>query len=377
MEIINLGIFTDEPNLGSGFATVSRYFADYLSKKSDLKIMYFGRWGQERYFKKSPTKSNLSYDYIPCQGGTWDKYLINAIIKHYGLNILLTIDDWWSIDGFLYAAKTHNIPFHFMSPLDSLPIHKEAYKRFSQVDTLYIPNRSWKIIKSHNENINVKYLPYGCDTEIFKSIPNLKNDNFTFLWIGRNEPRKDLRSAILAFEKIQEKYDDVNLLVKTNWKSQESSVLRVYIIEKNLSVIGEQSTKGSPEELIGTYNQGHALLCTSKAGGFELQLLESMACEISVLVTDWNFMNEHVIHGQNGFKVPYDGLELTSDGRMWANIDTDELANYMSFCVNNREHLLKMGRLARIYVQQKYRWKDSAEVLYKSIVGEDDVEIKT
>jgi len=249
--------------------------------------------------------------------------------------------------------------------------------RFSQIDTLYIPNRSWKIIKSHNENINVKYLPHGCDTEIFKPIPNLKSDKFTFLWIGRNEPRKDLRSAILAFEKTQEKYDDVNLLVKTNWKSPESSVLRIYIIEKNLSVIEEQSKRGPHKELTKTYNQGHALLCTSKAGGFELQLLEAMACEIPVLVTDWNFMNEHVIHGQNGFKVPYDGLELTSDGRMWANIDTNELANYMMLCVNNRENLLKMGKLARIFVQQKYRWEDSAEVLYKSIIGEDDVEIKT
>ena len=143
-------------------------------------------------------------------------------------------------------------------------------------------------------------------------------------------------------------------------------------MEKNLAVIGEQSKKGSPKELVRTYNRGHLLLCTSMAGGFELQIIEAMGCEVPVLATDWNFMNENIIHGQNGFKIPYKNLERLSDGRIWANIDEKELSAYMDYCINHRDNLAKMGKWARENVKETYKWEDCGEVLYKSIVGEND-----
>lgn len=367
---MKVGIFSDEPNLGTGFSVVCRYFAEYLDKKSDLEVIYFGRWGQEKYFKRTPRKTDFPYKYVPCQGGTWNKKLVDAIIKRYKIDALLTIDDWWSIDGLLYATKSHKIPFHFMTPLDSLPIPLEAYEKFRQVDALYIPNRSWKIIKTREkEKVNVKYLPYGCDTKIFKPIPSLKNDKFTFVWIGRDEPRKNLRSAILAFEKMCNKFD-VELLIRMDWRIPTAIRTEIYLGKKNLPIIQEKLTRCPHGELAKTYNRGHVLLCTTKASGFELQPIEAMACEIPALVTDWNFMNEHIIDGKNGFKVPYDNLETVSFNRVWANIDVEKLANYMElFLKDNRKTVARMGQWARKYIQQNYKWSDSAKVLYESIIS--------
>jgi len=380
MKVINIGVFADEPNLGSGFSVVCGKFAEYLSKYSDLRVIFFGRWGQERYFRKTSLKGNFPYEYVPCQGGTWDKDLVDAIVKRYKIDVLLTIDDWWSIDAFLHASKSHRIPFHFITPLDALPIPKEAYKKFRQVDALYIPNRSWKTIKMHEEKVaegdkrkkvNVIYHPYGCDTKIFNPIPSLKNNDFTFIWIGRHEPRKNLRSAILAFEKMHKKYD-VRLLIRTNWKIRSAIDMRIYIAKRRLPVIREQSVKCSHGEITKTYNRGHALLCTSKAGGFELQIIEAMACGIPALVTDWNFMNEHILHEQNGFRISYDNLRKQSHGGIWANIDVEELANYMRLCVKNQKAISKMGQWARKFVEEKYRWSDSAKALYESITSNLD-----
>jgi len=353
MRVINLGVFADKPNLGTGFSVVCGKFAEYLSKYSDLRIIYFGRFGQERHFKKTPLKSDFPYEYVPCQGGTWDEDLVNAIIKRYKINMLLTIDDWWSIDGFLHASKSHRIPFHFLTPLDALPIPKEAYKRFRQVDALYIPNRSWKIVKMHEgEKVNVMYHPYGCDTKIFNPVPSLKNNAFTFIWIGRHEPRKNLQNAILAFEKMHKKYD-VKLLIRTNWKTRNAINVRLYAAKRRLPIIREQSTNCPHEEITKTYNRGHVLLCTSKAGAYELQIVEAMACEMPALVTDWNFMNEHIVHGRNGFTISYDNLRKQARGGTWANIDINELAEYMDFCVNNQEMINKLGQGARKFVKQK------------------------
>lgn len=370
MKVLILGIFADEPFLGTGFSIVCSNLANYLSKKSDLKIIYFGRWGQEKYFRKKPLKTDFPYDYVPCQGGTWDKGLIDAIIRCYKIDILLTEDDWWSVDGFLYAVKSYKIPFHLITPIDALPINREAYNKFRQVNTLYIPNRSWEIIKMRDERINVKYFPHGCDSNIFKPIPEIKHEKITFIWSGRDEHRKNLRGAILAFEKICSKYD-VELLIRTDWTMPSTMELRTYLTRKKLPIVHEQAMRGFHKDLAQTYNRGHVFLCTSKAGGFEIQPIEAMACGVPALITNWNFMNEHIVHGRNGFKIPYDNLEILPDGRTWANIDVNDLAMFMELCITNQKNISSMGQWARKYVEKKYKWEDSAEILYKSITMEN------
>jgi len=365
-----VGIFADEPFLGTGFAIVCSNIANLLSKKSDLRIIYFGRYGQESFFRKKPLKSGFPYEYVPCQGGTWDKDLIDAIIRHYKIDILITEDDWWSIDGFLYATKLNKIPFHLITPIDALPINPEAYNKFRQVKVLYVPNRSWEIIKMRDEKINVKYFPHGCDSNIFVPNPKIKHEKFTFVWSGRDELRKNLEGAILAFERIHEKYD-VELLVRTDWNMPNAIKKRTYLIEKKLPIVHEQAMRGFHNDLAQTYNRGHVFLCTSKAGGFEMQSIEAMACGIPALVTDWNFMNEHIINGKNGFNIPYDNLEVLSDGRVWANIDVTLLAGFMELCINEWKNTSSMGQWARKYVKEKYRWENSAETLYESITMEN------
>jgi len=365
-----LGIFADEPYLGTGFAIVCSNLAHQLSEKSDLKVIYFGRFGQENWFRKKPLKVKFPFTYVPCGGGTWQKDVIDAVIRHYKLDIILTEDDWWSIDGFLNASKSNNISFHLITPIDGLPISSEAYRKFKEVDALYIPNLSWKIIKLHDEKINVKYLPHGIDRNMFKPIPESKNDVFTFIWSGsRVEERKNLNGAIFAFEKICKRFD-VRLLIRTNWNLPDAKNVRYYISRRKLPVDFELSGLGFHHDLTRTYNKGHVFLCTSKAGGFEMQPLEAMLCEVPALITNWKFMNEHIIAGKNGFLIPYDNLTVLEDGRMWANIDIEELANCMEFCINNQEYVKGMGKWARKYVEKKYKWEDSAEILYKSIVGD-------
>jgi len=365
---LRLGFFGDAPDLGTGMGIVGSYLVYYLENISpSLRTIYFGRYGQQKGFAKNSLISEFPFEYVPCQGGTWTANMIGEIVKHYNLDVLATIDDWWSIRGFLSVAKRLKKPFHFITPLDSLPIHPMAYSVFKKCDKIYVPNRSWKIINKHLNQDKALYLPYGVDVRRFRSVPQFKEDKFTFVWVGRDEKRKALGRAILAFEAVCKSYD-TQLLIRTDWRIPNAVRTRLYIEKRNLPVITEQITRCNHSELAKTYNRGHVLICSSKAGGFEMSITEAMACEVPALVTNWNFMNEHIVHGKNGFKIPCDHLETVSFNRIWGSIDINKLAFVMKWCVEHQELVKGMGRWGRQWVMENHlNWREQTKRLYNGI----------
>jgi len=370
-----IGVFGDEPNLGTGFATVCSNLAYYLSNYSDLRVIYFGRYGQKIGFSPQSSTYDFPFEYVPCEGGTWNRDLIAAITSHYKLDALFSEDDWWSTQGFMDVSQLMKKPFHLLAAIDSLPIHPLGYKMMSQASKVYVPNRSYKIMNEHYKSNKVEFLPHGVNTMIFRPLP-LKNDIFTFVWIGRDEDRKALGRTILAFEQIQNKYD-TQLLIRTNWSMPDAIQTAQYIEKKKLKVIPQNMERCPYNQLAKVYNQGHVLVCSSKAGAFELQVPEAMACELPALVTDWNFMNQHIEHGINGFLVPCEEFVTVSWNRIWGNIDINLLAQYMKWCLEHQKEIADMGRYARFFVQEKYSWKEITKTLYSGILstlGEDNVQ---
>lgn len=208
-----IGLFADYPSMPTGMATVCSNLALNLSKLStETRIIYFGRFGQERGFSKQFAMHNnaMYYDLCNSEGGVWNPRTVIEAVEYHNIDYILSEDDFFSASGLIRASMKTKKPLHLICPIDSLPIHPRAYDIFNRCTKVYIPNSSYKLIK------NGVYLPHGVDSTVFfpESVPK---DLFTFVWVGRDEPRKALGRTILAFQRMYKKAK-CQLLIHSDWR---------------------------------------------------------------------------------------------------------------------------------------------------------------
>lgn len=378
--MITLGILADFPSAATGMAVVCHNLANEIAKMEKCRVIYFGRWGIEEAMKTrgltsfeeqhgySDEFSGKTYAYVPVIGGVWQDRLVKELIEKFGVQIVFSEDDWFSAEGLVKATQKYKVPFHFLTPIDSLPIPREAYKIFRKCTKVYVPNRSYQLIK------NGHFLPHGVDSETF--FPTKKKfKEFTFLWMGRDEERKALGRAILAFEKVYDKVD-MRLAIRTGWRTINKktgkgglSTLKYLKQHPEMPILRDEMTNCLPSRLNTIYNACHVFLCTSKAGGFEMSVTEAMSSGIPVLCTDMPFMNEHIINEKNGFLIPIESYctDPWGHGRMWGNISIEKLAEKMLWCAQNPEKVKVMGNWASKWVRKKYKWEDQAKTLIREM----------
>jgi glycosyltransferase involved in cell wall biosynthesis len=386
-----LGVFGDLPSARTGMAIVLNNLAKRLTPH--FRVIYFGRFGLDKEFAQETTiLSGYRYEYVPCQGGVWDRELCVRIIDHYKLDYIFTEDDWFSIGGLVAAGNFWDIPVHLLTPIDSLPIHPMAYDMFSRCDKIYVPNRSYAtfngkkrfgsvtdpIKKRVGEYIKSVYLPHGIDTKEFYPTKVDRENEFTFLWLGRLEQRKAPDVLIKAFEKVSN-ITDARLYIRTDWQTPIGQKYAKTIQKKNLPVTMDVATDVAHTSMNTIHNMADVFLCTAMAGGFEMGIVESAATENPAIVTDWTFMNDNIIHKKTGLLVPVESYEHPTMGgtasiakdRMWGKPSVDGLADAMYHMYMNRHETVRMGINAREFVTERFNWDEVAKTLAKEILNND------
>jgi len=382
--MLTIGVFADQPFASTGFANVCRNIANELTRYAN--VIYFGRYGRKEGFdKKISLLPEQYFAYVATQGGVWDEHMCKQLIERYNIDVVFSEDDWYSIGGLANACAYHKIPFHFHTPIDSIPISKDAYKIFSMCNVVYIPNRSWinidgkkrfnwiskDVSQRGGERIKAVYLKHGVDPTLFKPMKVERDDTFTFLWIGRIEPRKAPSRMIKAFEKLS-KVADVRLFMRSDWSTPLATQVLKYIYRKNLPVTTDQMTNCGHGELAKIYNVADVNVVTAKAGGFELSTIEAGACGKPTIVTDWTYMSDVVVDGVTGIRVPVEGFTHPPIGyndreRIWGNISVEKLYEAMLYCYTNQGAMDIMGRSAMRHVYKEYNWNDVGKKLWSYI----------
>lgn len=372
--MLTLGILADLPTGCTGMAVVCHNLAYHLTRIYDdeIRLIYFGRWGlgKNEGFDDNSV-SYEGYEVVNCEGGVWKAETVEGLVRKYNVDMIFSEDDWWSMRGLALGAKRTKKSFYFMTPIDALPIQREALMAFHKYCRLvFVPNKSYRFIK------NGVYLPHSVDWMTIKPVRARAFDKFTFLWIGRCESRKAPMRAIRAFEKIYRK-DDCGLVMRSNWGESPSSMLvHRYIRQKRLPIIQDRMSNCPHSYLANIYSACNAYISSSKAGACEMGILEAHACALPVLATDWTFMSENVINGKNGFLIPVEGYDIMEKpkqggvegrGRFWGNISIDKLAEKMRWLVQNQDKAKKMGFRGFDHVRKNNTWKDIAIELYETI----------
>lgn len=229
------------------------------------------------------------------------------------------------------------------------------------------------VLLKNNIEKKISVVPLGVDTNVFDStIDNSqKNANYVFFTIGKWEKRKGHDVLIDCFNRAFKNNDNVELWLVTHnpFLSREEESEWIKLIDKSplknkIRLFPRIQTHPQLAELISYTNCG---IYISRAEGWNLELLESMAMNKPVITTNYSAHTEYCTV-DNSFLVNIDSDELAIDNKWffgtsnWAELGTsqfDQIIDYMQHCYKNRISHNKPG----IETAQKLSWENAANLL--------------
>jgi len=173
---------------------------------------------------------------------------------------------------------------------------------------------------------NIKLIFNGVDLPKVK--PQKKWSDFTFLFVGRNEPRKGVNVLRQAFKQIKKHYPQVKL-----------------------RLIGPGFKLVSQAKLHQEMFKAHCLVLPSLREGHPLVLFEAWAHKLPIIATKVGSLSKFVTQ-DNGYLVPPN--------------DPKALAWAMKQAINN-QYLNIFGQNGYLKVAKDYTWKKTVKHYYQAL----------
>lgn len=217
-----------------------------------------------------------------------------------------------------------------------------------------------------NSNLEVAVTPFGVDTEKFsrKYSNSKKNLDFVIGNIKMLKPKYGVKEIILAVDKIVKDRDfveqaGINIRFKIYGDGEQKKELYQIVKERNLEETVEFLGK-IPNDKVPDALNGFDVFCAFSqldSESFGVAVVEAMAMEVPVVVSDVDGFKEVVDDSVTGFIVPRDDIEGCAEALKKLILDSD---------LRDR-----IGKAGRKRVLNFYDWKknvDLMEDLYCKVV---------
>lgn len=253
-------------------------------------------------------------------------------------------------------------------PIFELDTFTEVEKHhLSYCDTLIVCSEWAKqVIKDNGINVETAVVPLGIDPSIFYPSSFVKEGPYKFFTAGKWEIRKGHDVLLQAFEAAFNEEDDVelHLLCNNPFPQCNSAAWERYYktsrLGNKITIHPRQETQQDVANLMRQMDCGVFL---SRAEGFNLELLECMACGLDIVYTDYSGHTEFA----RGRAVYTDKREKANDGVWfhgqgnWLYLDDclDQIVEHMrdAYEHRNRTDAIISGR------RHLYTWQNSAKKL--------------
>jgi len=195
-------------------------------------------------------------------------------------------------------------------------------------------------MKSHSNNININQ---AVDINLFKPIASFHEEN-TILCVARIHPEKGIEDLIHATPIIFKKFPNIKIKIigrvdDKNYLKKIQKLIKELDCIQNIEFVGPIAHN----DLVKWYNLCKIFVLTSKTEEQSIVTLEAMACGKPVVVTKVGALPEFIEDGSNGFLIDLKQPE--------------ELAEKITFLMNDEELRKKIGIQARNTIVEKFSWE--------------------
>lgn len=258
-------------------------------------------------------------------------------------------------------------------PFFELDKFKDTEKHHLSVPHKVLVASEWarRIVEEEVGRDEVYVVPLGVDTSIFYP-PEEQSDNkeYTFFNIGKWEKRKGHDILVKAFDKAFTKSDNAHLLMCPHNPFLNEKQLEQWIGMYQNAKLAHKIHIAQPHQshrgVADMIRQCDCGVFPSRAEGWNLELLEGMACGKPVITTNYGAHTEYVdednsyLIGVEDVEDAYDGMWFFGEGR-WAELDLDQeeqLIEHMRYCYNERPN-----NPAGLETAGRFTWTNTVEQL--------------
>jgi len=258
-----------------------------------------------------------------------------------------------------------------MIEVDGFPA--EWVRQANEMDEVWVPsgfNRDGFLASGLKRPAVV--MPLGVDVDHFHpGIRGVRNPAGDFVFLASFEwgERKRADMILKVFNQTFRRSDPVVLVCKVINVNKATNV-RAQIEALGLSSSGGRiaflHNREFPYHQLGAlYRSADCYVSAGRGEGWDMPLMEAMACGLPAIATDWGAHTEFV-HGGIAYPLRIRGL-LAADARApyykgfrWADPDPDHLAHLFRHVAENREEAAGKGRLAAAEMAAKWTWGHAA-----------------
>ena len=264
---------------------------------------------------------------------------------------------------------------------ETTDISERAAKTLCALDGVWTASTFTARMLKRRTGKDIGIVPGGVDTDIFKRVENANikevDGAFTFLAVGKWEPRKGYDILLRAFQREFHNERAVLVLACHNPHLQGFDAFerlwaeRIQNRERPKILIAK--TNMTDAELAALYSCANAFVLPTRGEGFCLPALEAMSCGTPVIATNWSSIPDF-LHDGIGYPVRVLGLVPASDPNWqqflvgeWAEPDEVHLREQMRYAFDNPDETRKKGQAAATEVREKWTWKHAAQKAIKEL----------
>jgi glycosyltransferase involved in cell wall biosynthesis len=283
-----------------------------------------------------------------------------------------------------YTAELQHLCDPWFTPGGSL---EQFIKGCNTKEIIAFTPSQWsaELLKKHGAPVNV--VPHGVDpTKLYPDVKerrvirqslHIEDSTCVFLNVGAMVKCKNVAGILKAFYSliVEKGVSDVRLVLKTD--SQMYDALKYIETEVNILTNTMQIDTDKwmfdvcPKLTVldgvlgyggmrGIYNAADFYISPYRAEGFNLPVLESVACGVPVIVTDGGPAVEFV--QRDGGYALFPKTELTTEGpTSFLSTDVEDISEKMFEAVEKRDIMRKNAETSGVkYVTDNYTWHISA-----------------
>lgn len=240
-------------------------------------------------------------------------------------------------------------------------------KKFNE---FWVPSEWQKnnLIKQGYPSNKIFVIPEGVDVENFHPNKQKSFDKFTFMIFGRWEYRKSTKEMIESFIKTFDKNENVELILSVdnpfatdNLKTTEERLDYYNINDDRIKILHFPERS----EYINYLQNGDVFLSCARSEGWNLPLIESLACGTPSIYSNWGAQLEFAKDLGIPVNTLYEVPAKTQDASFVGNYiepDYNHLSKKMREVYENYEKCKTQSLLDSQIIRNKFNWNNIAKM---------------